>query len=207
MGTHGSTMDGRATAHRAGTARGRRVVAGRVVTVFTAVALTGCGGFDERGTGTPDDARLSASRSGADAPPAPWSTPSSEPAGDTGPAKPSAPAADGRDPAACADGDCEITVSGPVTIRFDGPAGSTTLSVSEVGPDRIEYEVTSGNGRSAGGAEGRGQSCRTVLRAGGSGTSCGGIGDDGPPGARPGTVIVQVAPGADGTALLRVVSG
>ncbi|MFC5958621.1 hypothetical protein ACFP51_30550 [Streptomyces pratens] len=200
-------MSGRATAHRAGRARGRRVVAGRAIMVFTAVALAGCGGFDERGTGTPDDTRPSASRSGADAPPASLSTPSSEPAGGTGPAKPSVSAADGRDPAACADGDCEIAVSGPVTIRFDGPVGSTTVSVSEVGPDRIEYEVKSGNGRSAGGAEGRGQSCRTVLRAGGSGTSCGGIGDDGPPSARPGTVVVQVTPGEGGTALLHIVSG
>ncbi|MFF0107316.1 hypothetical protein [Streptomyces hirsutus] len=197
-------MSGRATAHRAGTARGRRVVAGRVTTVLAAVALAGCGGPDEGGTGAPGDVRPSASRSGADVP---SSTPSSGPAGGTAPAKPSVPAADGRDPSACADGDCEIAVAGPVTIRFDGPAGSTTLSVSGVGPDRIEYEVESGNGRSAGGAEGRGQSCRIVLRAGGSSTSCGGIGDDGPPGARPGTVIVRMAPGEDGTALLRIVSG
>ncbi|MFE9974363.1 hypothetical protein ACFYRD_27250 [Streptomyces hirsutus] len=200
-------MSGRATAHRAGTARGRRVVAGRVITVLAAVALAGCGGPGEGGTGAPGDVRPSASRSGADAPPEPSSTPSSGPAGGTAPAKPSVPAADGRDPSACADGDCEIAVAGPVTIRFDGPAGSTTLSVSEVGPDRIEYEVKSGNGRSAGSAEGRGQSCRIVLRAGGSSTSCGGIDDDGPPVARPGTVIVRMAPGEDGTALLRVVSG
>ncbi|MFC5852014.1 hypothetical protein ACFPZI_09315 [Streptomyces chlorus] len=78
--------------------------------------------------------------------------------------------------------------------------------MSDIGPDRIEYEVKSGDGRSAGGAEGRGQGCRTVLRAGGFGTSCGGIDDDSPLGARPGTVIVQVAPGENGTALLHIVS-
>ncbi|MGY0065462.1 hypothetical protein ACWZEH_01175 [Streptomyces sp. QTS137] len=50
-----------------------------------------------------------------------------------------------------------------MTIRFDAPAGRTALSVPEVGPDEIEYELKSGNGRSAGGAEGRGQGCLTVL--------------------------------------------
>ncbi|MHC3455595.1 hypothetical protein [Streptomyces prasinus] len=196
-------MSGGATAHRAGRARGRCVAAGRVITVLALVALAGCGGFGEEDAGTWGETRPSASRSGADAPPVFSSAPSSGPAGGPGPES----AADGRDPAACADGDCEITVSGPVTIRFDGPAGRTAVSVSEVGPDRIEYEVESGNGRSASGTEGRGHSCRTVLRAGGSNTSCGAIGDDGPAGARPGTVVVQVAPGEDGTALLRIVSG
>ncbi|SDD91048.1 hypothetical protein [Streptomyces prasinopilosus] len=184
-------MDDGATAHRAGRARGRRAAVGRVVTVLAAVALAGCGGPGEEGRGIPGDTRPAASRSGADAPPV----------------SPSVPAADGRDPAACADGDCEIAVSGPVAVRFDGPAGRTTVSVSEVGPHRIEYAVESGNGRSASGTEGRGHSCRTVLRAGGSATSCGAAGDGGPPGARPGTVVVQVVPGEDGTALLRVVSG
>ncbi|MEF9901807.1 hypothetical protein [Streptomyces sp. P9-A2] len=184
-------MRGTRTAHREGTARRRRAGTGQALALLTVVALAGCGGAEEPGTTTSHDAYPSASRS----------------AGGTAPAQPSVSAADGRDPAACADGNCEIAVSGPVTVRFDGPVGSTTVSVSEVGPDRIEYEVESGNGRSAGGAEGRGQSCRVVLRAGGSSTLCGGIGDDGPPGARPGTVVVQVAPGEDGTALLHIVSG
>ncbi|KAF3469480.1 hypothetical protein GL259_04425 [Streptomyces sp. Tu 3180] len=120
-------------------------------------------------------------------------------------AQPPVPAADGHDVGACADGDCEIAVSRPVTVRFEGPSGSATLSVTEVGPNRIEYTVRSGNGRSRAGAEGPGQGCVTVLRGNGSGNSCGPA-DARPPRAPTGAVVVQAATGKDGTALLRIVS-
>ncbi|MFI6642703.1 hypothetical protein [Streptomyces sp. NPDC050504] len=109
--------------------------------------------------------------------------------------------------AACADGDCEIAVSGPVTIRVDGPAGPATLSVTEVGPNRIEYTVESGGSRSDNGASGPGQGCLTVLRPHGSGTSCGALGDAARPDPRSGAVVIQVLAGEDGTAIVRVVSG
>lgn len=177
----GNTMGMAATAHRAGTAWTRRAVVLRALAVLTAGVLTGCGGPGDAGAPSPDGDR-------------------------TASAQPPVPAAGGHDTAACSDGNCEITVHEPVTLRFDGPAGATTLSVTEVGPDRIGYVLKSGNSRSKGMTEGPGQGCLIVLRAHGSSTSCGGTGDGRPPAARSGAVVVQVVPGEDGTALLRVVS-
>ncbi|MDQ0406069.1 hypothetical protein ABVB69_23420 [Streptomyces sp. NPDC000349] len=119
---------------------------------------------------------------------------------------PSVSTADGDDVAACTDGNCEITVTKPVTIRLEGPDGSpTTLSVTEVGPNEIEYEVKSGKGQSKGGASGKGQGCLTVLRANGSGNSCGPLRDT-RPAAQQDAVLVQATTSADGTATLHVVS-
>ncbi|MFH9731276.1 hypothetical protein [Streptomyces sp. NPDC017260] len=114
-------------------------------------------------------------------------------------------AADGHDPRACSDGNCEIAVSEPVTVRFQGPGGPATLSVTEVGPDRIEYTVKSANGRTQGGASGPGQGCVTVLRDNGSGNSCGGLSGT-RPSAQPDAVVIQATTGPDGTALLRMVA-
>ncbi|WP_181383714.1 hypothetical protein [Streptomyces sp. NWU339] len=183
----GNIMNTEATAHRAGTTRMRGAVALRVLAVLTVGALVGCGGPGGVGAQSPDGDRASESRSAS--------------------AQLSVSAADGHDTAACSDGNCEIAVFEPVTIRFDGPAGTTTLSVTEVGPDRIEYALKSGNSQSKGGIEGPGQGCLVVLRSDGSSTSCGGMGDGRPPSARSDAVVVQAATGEDGTALLRVVSG
>ncbi|WP_406728991.1 hypothetical protein WJ438_36580 [Streptomyces sp. GD-15H] len=196
----GDVMGMRAAARRTGTTRTRRAVACSALAVLSAVALVGCGGSDEASAGSSDGDRPSESRSAPD--------PSTSPSADrTASAQPSVSAADGHDAAACSDGNCEIAVSEPVTIRFDGPAGSTILSVTEVGPDRIEYALKSGNGQSEGGAEGHGQGCLTVLRSNGSGTSCGGMGDGRPPSAQSDAVVIQAATGEDGTALLHIVSG
>ncbi|MFB7657393.1 MULTISPECIES: hypothetical protein [unclassified Streptomyces] len=121
------------------------------------------------------------------------------------PETPSA-SASAADVAACTDGNCEITVTKPVTIRLEGPDGSpTTLSVTEVGPNKIEYEVKSGNGQSKGGASGKGQGCLTVLRANGSGNSCGPLRDT-RPAAQQDAVVIQATTSADGTATLHVVT-
>ncbi|MGY3200071.1 hypothetical protein [Streptomyces sp. TE5632] len=182
----GNSMSMEATAHRAGTTRMRGTVALRVLAALTVGALAGCGGSGGVGAQSPDGDRTSESRSAS--------------------AQPSVSAVDGHDTAACSDGNCEIAVFEPVTIRFDGPAGATTLSVTEVGPDRIEYALKSGNGQVKGGVEGPGQVCLTVLRSSGSSTSCGGPGDGRPPVARSAAVVIQAATGEDGTALLHVVS-
>ncbi|MFG3213606.1 hypothetical protein [Streptomyces tendae] len=115
--------------------------------------------------------------------------------------------ADGTDVGACTDGNCELAVTEPVTIRFPAPddAGRATLSVTKVGPNEIEYEVKSGNNRSTGGAEGPGQGCLTYLRDRGSGNSCGTL-DPTRPSPRPGAVVIQATTGTDGTALLHIVS-
>ncbi|MFD5491884.1 hypothetical protein ACFYY3_28965 [Streptomyces sp. NPDC001812] len=183
----GNSMSTEATAHRAGTTRTRGAVALRALAVLTVGALAGCGGSGGVGAPSPDGDRAPEPRSASTQLPV--------------------PAADGHDTAVCSDGNCEIAVSEPVTVRFDGPAGTTTLSVTEVGPDRIEYVLKSGNGRSRNGVEGPGQVCLTVLRSHGSSTSCGGKGDGRPPAARPGAVVIRAATGEDGTALLHVVSG
>ncbi|GAB2878805.1 hypothetical protein GCM10027074_53840 [Streptomyces deserti] len=166
--------------------------------VLTALTAIGCSGSDQSDGASPRDEGGSQSRS---------ARPSGSPSADrTASAKPSVSAADGQDIRACADGNCEVAVSDPVTVRFQGPAGPATLSVTEVGSNEVEYTVQSGSGRSKGGAGGPGQGCITVLRANGSGNSCGGLGDAVRPSAQPGAVVIQMATGEDGTAILHVVS-
>lgn len=122
------------------------------------------------------------------------------------PAQPSVSAADGHNVGACADGNCEIAVSEPVTFRFKGPTGPATLSVTEVGPNKIEYTVESDHGQSTGGATGPGQGCITVLRSNGSSNACGGLGDATRPSPQPDAVVIQAATGEDGTAIIHIVS-
>ncbi|WP_404793691.1 hypothetical protein [Streptomyces tendae] len=140
--------------------------------------------------------------------PAPATTPRDRPTTSrSAPQPPSSSPADGTDAGACTDGNCEIAVTEPVTIRFPAPgdAGRATLSVTKVGPNEIEYEVKSGNNRSNGGASGPGQGCLTYLRDRGSGNSCGTL-DPARPSPRPGAVVIQATTGTDGTALLHIVS-
>lgn len=119
---------------------------------------------------------------------------------------PSVTAADGSDTGACADGDCEITVSKPVTFSFKGPDGKEKLSVTKVGPDEVDYTVKrSGGGTVKGGAGGPGSGCISALRPNGGGTSCGQVGK--PPAKEDGAVLVQVASGKDGTAVINIISG
>ncbi|CAL9578756.1 hypothetical protein [Streptomyces sp. enrichment culture] len=159
---------------------------------LTALTLTACSNADE-----------------------PDSTPSTPPNGPTAPhptTEPPTPptpvpsAADGADTGACTDGNCEIAVTKPVTIHFPAPdGGRATLSVTEVGPNKIEYEVKSANGQSKGGASGPGQGCLTYLRENGSGNSCGRL-DPTRPTARPDTVTIQATTTTTGTGLLHIVS-
>jgi hypothetical protein len=61
------------------------------------------------------------------------------------PAAPPAPPP-GTDVAACYDGTCTLTVSGPVDIPLDGRAGLTGLSVTGVGPYAVTFTVHSATG-------------------------------------------------------------
>ncbi len=186
---------------------GSRRAVGALLAVVTALAVAGCGtgaddgngNGDATGTGAGKD-RTGHASSTPDEPPA---TPATSAAPEASPSSP--PPADGRDVGACADGDCDVAVSAPVTVRFEGPAGKATLTVTEVGPDKIEYTVKSGNGVANGGASGPGNGCVTVLRANGSGTSCGGV-PDGAPGPQADAVVIRLATGPDGTARLHLVS-
>ncbi|MFI8948774.1 hypothetical protein ACIGO6_19940 [Streptomyces sp. NPDC053750] len=147
--------------------------------LVTLLSTTGCGRADEPGP------------SGASA----------------SPVRPSVSAQDGRDTGACADGDCEVLVTEPVTVRFRGPSGAeATLHVTKVGPNEVAYTVKSGSGQSKAGTRGSGAGCVTVLRSSGSSNFCGGFGVDGRPNPQPDAVVIQAAPGEDGTALFHIVS-
>ncbi|MFI6080441.1 hypothetical protein ACIBBB_05600 [Streptomyces sp. NPDC051217] len=175
--------------------RAKRWGTGIALAALAALTVAGCGGSD-----TTDGA------GGADASPSPEQRTSKSPSARPSPAKPSAAAADGSDVGACEDGNCEIAVSEPVTFPFRGPDGAATLSVTEIGKNKVEYTVTSGNGRSQGGASGPGQGCITVLRTSGSGNSCGGLGEAERPGRQPDAVVIQAATGENGTAIVHIVS-
>ncbi|WP_240434493.1 hypothetical protein [Streptomyces sp. YIM 130001] len=168
--------------------------AGAVLSVLAAVSLVGCGGGQDEADRSDSPGSGKAKSSPAPA----TSSPPAEPS-------PSVTAADGDDLAACKDGNCEVTVADPAEIRFDGPDGQATLSVTKVERNRVEYRIKSGNGKASGGAGGPGQGCITALRATGSGTTCGPTATDAPS-AQPKAVVIQMTTGPTGTALLHLVS-
>lgn len=153
---------------------------GCLLAVLIAPAVTGCGAVDQS--------------SGQVQPSLSHSAPASSPA-----------AADGDDPEACADGNCEIVVSEPVTIHFEIAGAPATLSLTKVGRNEVGYKVTSGANRTSGEANGDGWGCVAVLTRTGSSSSCG-TSAARPPAGQDGAVVLQVVAGADGTATLRLVS-
>ncbi|MFD5125264.1 hypothetical protein [Streptomyces sp. NPDC058385] len=175
-------------------------MAGIAFAATIALAVSGCGSTNNAGD-TSSPSRQASKPASA---PASSAKPSTSPPSSS--AKPSASAADGHDVRACADGNCEITVTDPVTIPFKGPAGPATLTVTEVGPNKVEYTVKSGSSRSQGGASGPGQVCTTVLRSNGGDNSCGGPGEAARPSPQPDAVVIQTTTREDGTAILRIVS-
>ena len=52
----------------------------------------------------------------------------------------------GTDVAQCFDGNCTVTVTGPVEIPLDGRVGPTAVSVSEVGRFAVTFRVHSPTG-------------------------------------------------------------
>jgi hypothetical protein len=152
---------------------------------LTALALTACD--SETQTGTPTGTPTTTTGK-------PVISPSSS--------RPRATAADGDDIRACADAACEITVSEPVTIPFDGPEGRTELSVTEVGRNKLHYKVTSADGHSSGSAEGAGWGCFAVLGVDSSSSGCGPAAPA--PSAPSGTVVIQLTTGEDGVAVIRI---
>ncbi|MFC7806991.1 hypothetical protein [Streptomyces olivaceus] len=158
---------------------------------LTALTLAACSSTDEPDPAPPTPSNRTQAphpTAGSPEPPAP------------------APAADGQDPDACTDGNCEITVTKPVTLHFPAPGGGrATLSVTEVGPNKIEYEVKSANGQSKAGASGPGQGCLTHLRENGTGNSCGPLTTTHPT-PQPDTVTIQTTTTPTGPGLLRIVS-
>ncbi|MBB6348070.1 hypothetical protein FHU36_004615 [Nonomuraea muscovyensis] len=164
------------------------------LTVLIALAAAGCGE-----TGEPD-----ASDAGTVSAEPPISRAAQSPSRATPTPSPAVTTADGSDPDACTDGNCEIAVSEPVTIRFEIPDGPAKLSLTKVGKNEVGYKVTSGNSRTSGEVSGEGSGCVVVFHRNGSSSSCGPAGK--PPGRREGAVVLQVVAGADGTAIVRLVS-
>jgi len=173
--------------------RAERAAGCALLAMLTTLAVAGCGGSGgDPGTTSGGPATASSRAVG---------TPRSP--------SPSVTAADGTDAAACADGNCEIAVSKPVTIRFPSPDRPAKLSVTKVGRNEVAYKVILGTGanrgQTGGGASGEGSGCTAVLYSGGSSGSCGPVGE--PPDKQADAVVLQLVSGADGTAILRLVSG
>jgi hypothetical protein len=116
-------------------------------------------------------------------------------------------AADGTDLAACADGNCEVEVSGPVDISLTGHAsGITTLSVIELVSDGFSFTMAS-NGSERGSGDLRG-GCILTFYSSGGGSSCPGPDQELPPPApEAGALAMQLVGARDGTVVFRLVSG
>ncbi|GAA5051872.1 hypothetical protein HNP84_006367 [Thermocatellispora tengchongensis] len=180
---------------------GTRRTAGLVLpAMLTALALAGCGGVGE---GAQSAQNAQSARPAAPSP-SPSPSQASQSPSPTPTPSPAVTAADGSDPEACTDGNCEIAVSEPVTIRFEIPDGPAKLTLTKVGENEVGYKVTSANSRASGEASGDGSGCVVVFYSGGSSSSCGRAGK--PPRERKGAVVLQVVAGAEGTAILRLVS-
>lgn len=66
---------------------------------------------------------------------------------------------------ACFDGECSLTVSGPVAVPVDARFGFPTLSITELTPTRLRFEV---RGRTGGRAvTTAGPGATSTLRSGG----------------------------------------
>lgn len=116
--------------------------------------------------------------------------------------KPPVTPADGTNVSACADGNCEVLVSGPVDIELNGHGGIDTLSVVKVAPPGLSFKMKSDGGTGSGALD---PNCTLKLHKYGQGTSCGG--NQPPPPAETGVLALQVASTAKGGVVLRLVSG
>lgn len=186
----------------AGPGRTRRVLGYGAVAALLALAGAGCADSD------------SDSDEGSDKNPGKSSTesPTESPTegSDKSPDKSSTPtptASDGTDIAACADGNCEISATKPVTVPLKVFQGPASIELTKVGKDGIGYQVTLGtkdNGtRTSSEIKGANTACTATIHQGGSSGSCGPAGEA-PPGEK-GAVVMHLATGADGTAILRLV--
>ncbi|MGH3392228.1 MAG: hypothetical protein ACRDOO_25420 [Actinomadura sp.] len=149
---------------------------GHFCLLLTALALAGCGASPDGGARTPS--------------------------GDESGTRTAATAADGTNVAACADGNCEILVSGPVDIDLHDHGGLTRLSVVRVDPSGLGFTTTSPGGTGSGEIQG---GCTLTFYEGGQGSSCGG--DQAPPQKQTGVLAMQLGDTADDGVVLRLVSG
>ncbi len=116
----------------------RYLMARTVLTTLTvAGAVSACGGSPTASTTTPPSS------------PAPASTSATAASSSAAPTTSKAPfptAADGTNLRACADGDCEILVTGPVTIRFNRSLGMSSLDITAVSSAGVDFQSVSPSG-------------------------------------------------------------
>ncbi|MEU4765221.1 hypothetical protein AB0H12_18380 [Actinosynnema sp. NPDC023794] len=152
--------------------------------LLAALATAGCGPVSGTAVPAPMTATTTTTTTTTTTPPAPT-------------------AADGANYAACADGTCEVALSGPVDIPLGGAAGPGTFAVRAVLADGIEFELTSAIGGGSGSLKGH---CTATFVPGGGGMSCSNKPSP-PPEPRAGVLAVQMVGVVDGTAVVRLVTG
>lgn len=107
-----------------------------LTTLTVAGAVSACGGSPTASTTTPPSSPAPASTSVRAASSSAAPTTSKAP-------KPFPTAADGTNLRACADGDCEILVTGPVTIRFNRSLGMSSLDITAVSSAGVDFQSVS----------------------------------------------------------------
>jgi hypothetical protein len=179
-------------------ARPRRVWLAGVLAGLAALAMAGCGsdsGDDQEASGE----RANAANTSTTAEPTSSTTSSTA----TTIARPRA--ADGTNIAACADGNCEVELSGPVDIPLTGQGGGITLlSVTEVTADDFRFTTTSGPGQT--GSGGLGEGCISRLTSNSASSGCPGPDPNQPLPAEPGVLSLQPVSLTDGSAIVRLAS-
>ncbi|UGQ10805.1 hypothetical protein LO772_28945 [Yinghuangia sp. ASG 101] len=110
-------------------------------------------------------------------------------------ASPAAVAADGTDVEACRDGDCEILVTGPLTVPLDGTY-VTEISL-ELDGDTVDFTMEPAPGTSIGGGIGVGCVAGLTIgeHGGGSRSACG---DNATSVAPPQGMLLRATQGGDG---------
>ncbi|GLW65869.1 hypothetical protein Arub01_41130 [Actinomadura rubrobrunea] len=120
-------------------------------------------------------------------------------------AVPTTSAADGTRIAACADGNCEILVTGPVEIDVGGHGGLRKLSVVKVAPTGLSFTATADGG--GGGTGTLEPGCTLRFYENGQSSACVAGGSPPPLERQKGVLAMRVtAAGRDGV-VLRLASG
>ncbi len=137
------------------------------------MAVVGCSSDDASDTGNAADTANSA-RQTASSPTGAGSDASGTSSDEDDGTSNARGAADGTNIEACRDGDCEILVTGPVTVPLDGTY-LTEISLALDGSDSVSFTMEPAPGSSIGGGIGVGCAAGLTITAhgGGSTSACG----------------------------------
>jgi hypothetical protein len=183
-------------------ARQKRMWLGCLLAGLAGLAMAGAGcGSDSGDDEASDRTRASGERANA----ANTSTTAEPPSSTTSTTIARPRAADGTNIAACADGNCEVELSGPVDIPLTGQGGGITmLSVTEVTADDFRFTTTSGPGQT--GSGGLGEGCISRLTSNSASSGCPGPDPNQPLPAEPGVLSLQPVSLTNGSAIVRLAS-